>query len=74
MLPGPAPRVREGPLIPTAPDDVYAAMGAGDQRVYVAPGLELVVVRQGSAAFGQAAARSPFDAELWTRITAAAPA
>jgi hypothetical protein len=49
-------------------------MVAGDQRICVAPGLGLVVVRQGSAAFGQAAARSPFDAELWTRIMAAAPA
>lgn len=74
VLPGANPQPRDGSLIPPAPDDVYAAMGAGDQRIYVAPGLELVVVRQGRAAFGAAAARSAFDAELWTRIMAAAPA
>jgi len=74
VLPGPDPQRHDGSLIPPAPDDLYAAMGAGDQRIYVAPGLDLVAVRQGSAAFGAAAARSPFDAELWTRIMAAAPA
>jgi CubicO group peptidase (beta-lactamase class C family) len=52
MLPGPDPRPRDGSLIPPAPDDLYAAMGAGDQRIYVAPGLGLVAVRQGRAAFG----------------------
>jgi CubicO group peptidase (beta-lactamase class C family) len=73
MLPGRNPGVRQGPLIPSAPSDVYAAMGAGDQRIYVAPARRLVVVRQGRAAYGQAAALSPFDTELWTRIMKAAP-
>jgi len=73
VLPGQNPSLREGSLIPSAPSDMYAAMGAGDQRIYVAPGLELVMVRQGGAAFGAAAARSPFDAELWTRLMKAAP-
>jgi hypothetical protein len=49
-------------------------MGAGDQRIYVAPSLGIVVVRQGRSEHGQAAALSSFDAELWTRIMKAAPA
>jgi CubicO group peptidase (beta-lactamase class C family) len=73
-LPGLNPPERPGPLIPTAPDDLYAAMGAGDQRIYVVPSLELVVVRQGTAAYAQAAALSSFDADLWQRIMQAAPA
>ncbi len=50
-----------------------AAMGAGDNRIYVVPSLALVVARQGRFAFERTAARSPFDNELWTRLMRAAP-
>ncbi len=74
MLPGANPVVRQGPLIPGAPSGLFAAMGAGDNRIYVVPGLDLVAVRQGTAAFEAAAARSSFDVEFWKLLMAAAPA
>ncbi len=54
-----------GSIIPTAPADLYMAAGANDQRIYVVPSLDLVVVRQGNEAYTQQAALSQFDPELW---------
>lgn len=54
-----------GQIIPTAPADLYMAAGANDQRIYVVPSLDLVVVRQGNEAYTQQAALSQFDPELW---------
>jgi CubicO group peptidase (beta-lactamase class C family) len=34
-------------LFPNAPDDLFAAIGAGDQRLYIIPSEELVIVRLG---------------------------
>ena len=34
-------------LFPNAPYDLYAAIGAGDQRLYIIPSKELVIVRLG---------------------------
>jgi CubicO group peptidase (beta-lactamase class C family) len=74
VLPGPPTRHR-GELVPTAPDDLVAALGAGDQKIYVSRSLDLVVTRTGSRAGQQErGALSDFDAELWRRIMAAAPA
>lgn len=73
MLPGPNPAVRQGPLVSAAPPDMFAAMGADDNRIYVVPSLDLVVARQGRFALERAAARSPFDNELWSRLMPAAP-
>jgi len=39
----------DGPLIPTAPPDLVAMMGAQDRKVYVVPSLDLVVARIGAA-------------------------
>jgi CubicO group peptidase (beta-lactamase class C family) len=36
-----------GRLIPEAPDDLFMAAGARDQRLYVIPSLDLVIVRLG---------------------------
>ncbi len=57
-----------GPIIPTAPADLYMAAGANDQRIYVVPSLDLVVVRQGDEAYTQQAALSQFDPELWSLL------
>ena len=60
----------DGFLIPSAPADLYAGMGANEQRVYVVPSQGLVVVRMGDAADETAAAVTAFDDELWQRINA----
>lgn len=62
--------VFDGPLIPAAPPDMYAAMGAADQRIYVVPGKKMVIVRMGNASnpANPAFAVSGFDNELWKKI------
>lgn len=59
----PLARRSEGPLIPSAPADLVAALGALDRKLYLVPSLDLVVVRMGDAAPDKA-----FDTELWTRL------
>ncbi|WP_201983978.1 serine hydrolase [Hymenobacter rubidus] len=59
-----------GPLIPSAPSDLFAALGKNDQKIYVVPSLGLVVVRQGNTAGASRLAASSFDTELWTKIMA----
>ncbi|MEW6303918.1 MAG: serine hydrolase domain-containing protein [Verrucomicrobiota bacterium] len=57
----------KGPLIPGAPPDLVAALGALDRKVYVVPSLDLVVTRLGNAA------GAGFDNEFWKALSAAAP-
>lgn len=57
--------VFNGPIIPDAPQDLYMAAGKDEQRIYIVPSLDLVVVRQGEAAGGTFLAISTFDNELW---------
>ena len=59
-----------GSLIDTAPDDMYAGLGKNDQKVYVIPSENLVVIRMGDAAEGENFALSDFDEKLWERIMA----
>ncbi|WP_334162136.1 serine hydrolase domain-containing protein [Phenylobacterium sp.] len=61
----PARRVA-GPLIPSAPADLVAALGALDRKLYVVPSRRLLVVR-----LGQAAPDRDFDETLWRKLTAA---
>jgi CubicO group peptidase (beta-lactamase class C family) len=60
-----------GPLVPSAPADAFAALGAADQKVYVVRALDLVFVRLGGDAGESRNALSSFDEELWKRIIAA---
>lgn len=61
--------VFEGSLIPNAPTDMIAALGANDQKIYVVPSQNLVVVRVGeSAESEQLNAVSSFDNQLWEKI------
>lgn len=53
----------EGPLIPAAPADLVAALGALDRRLYVVPSAKLIVVRM-----GRAAPDKDFDQQLWLRL------
>ncbi|UPT66193.1 MAG: serine hydrolase [Sphingobacteriales bacterium JAD_PAG50586_3] len=57
-----------GEIIPTAPADMYAALGKNDQKIYVVPSMNMVVVRFGNAADGSNFALSDFDDNLWQRI------
>ncbi len=71
MVPG-EQTIYDGPLVPNAPSDMYAAMGAKDQRIYVIPGKKMVVVRMGDASDPENPdfAISGFDNELWEKINA----
>ncbi|MEL7531452.1 MAG: serine hydrolase [Bacteroidota bacterium] len=55
-------------LIPAAPNDCYAALGKNDQKIYVVPSLDLVVVRQGNASGDSQLAVSSFDNQLWEHL------
>jgi hypothetical protein len=55
-------------LIPNAPADLYAALGKDDQKIYVVPSQNLVVIRMGNAAGGFSFAVSGFDNELWGKL------
>ena len=61
-----------GTLIPNAPAEMYAAMGAADQRIYVVPSQKLVIVRMGEASDVRNPdfAVSGFDDALWEKINA----
>ena len=67
ILPG-LPFTFSGPIIPSAPADMYSALGKNDQKIYVVPSMDLVVVRQGNAADTATFALSGFDDQLWQMI------
>jgi CubicO group peptidase (beta-lactamase class C family) len=71
MLPG-TQTIFQGTLVPNAPADMYAAMGAADQRIYVVPGKKMVVIRMGDASdpANPNFAVSGFDNQLWEKINA----
>lgn len=62
-----------GPIIPSAPPDLVAALGAGDKKIYVVPSLELVVVRHGDEAdpVGNPFGTGAFDEQFWQRLRGA---
>lgn len=62
----PLDRRVEGPLIPSAPADLVAALGALDRKLYVSPSRKLIVVR-----LGLAAPDVDFDEALWRRLAKA---
>lgn len=59
-----------GSIIPTAPNDMYMALGKNDQKIYVIPSKKMVVIRMGDAADDVNLALSDFDEMLWTKISA----
>jgi CubicO group peptidase (beta-lactamase class C family) len=71
MVPG-KQTVYQGSLVPNAPADMYAAMGAEDQRIYVIPGRKMVVIRMGDSSdpANSSFAVSGFDNALWEKINA----
>jgi len=71
MIPG-GQTVFPGSLVPNAPSDMYAAMGANDQRIYIIPSKNMVVLRMGDASDPENPnfAVSGFDNALWEKIDA----
>ena len=68
MLPGLQIRFRQD-LVTTAPKDAFAALGKNDQKIYVVPSLDMVVVRIGDAAKGSLFATSAYDTEIWAQLS-----
>ncbi len=60
--------VFDGPMAPAAPSDMVAALGKNDQKIYVVPSLDMVVVRQGEASGDSPLALSSFDNQLWEKL------
>ncbi len=60
--------LHSGSIIPNAPNDMYAALGANDQKIYVVPSKNMVVIRCGESAGTQQLANSGFDNVLWEKI------
>ncbi len=57
-----------GKLIPNAPDDLIAGLGKNDQKLYVIPSKNLVIVRMGDKAKKTRFGPSNFDNELWGKL------
>jgi CubicO group peptidase (beta-lactamase class C family) len=57
-----------GELIPNAPQDMYCALGKNDQKIYIVPSKELVIIRMGNVADATNFALSNFDNVLWEKI------
>ena len=63
-------QVFNGKLIPNAPDDLIAGLGANDQKLHVVPSKNLVIVRLGESAGQGQLGPSSFDNMLWEKINA----
>ncbi len=59
-----------GELVPNAPEDMYCALGRDDQKIYIVPSKDLVVIRMGEPADDINFALSNFDNDLWEKINA----
>ncbi|MGO4770142.1 serine hydrolase domain-containing protein [Flavobacterium sp. W22_SRS_FK3] len=59
-----------GSIIPTAPNDMFMALGKNDQKIYVVPSKNMVIIRMGEAADDVNLALSDFDETLWKKISA----
>ncbi len=61
--------VFNGPLIASAPMDMYAALGKNDQKIYVVPSQNMVVIRMGESAGISQLSLSTFDDQLWEKLS-----
>ncbi len=60
--------VFDTPLMSNAPEDLYAGLGKNDQKLYIVPSQNLVVVRMGEDTGVATLGPSSFDNELWGLI------
>ena len=61
--------VFQGGIVDSAPNDMYAALGKNDQKIYVIPSQNMVVVRMGESSGIPLYALSNFDNELWLKLS-----
>lgn len=54
-------------MLPSAPSDLYMGLGRNDQKLYVYPSANIVVIRLGESAEG-GLALSDFDDVLWEKL------
>ena len=59
-----------GSIIPNGANDMFMALGKNDQKIYVVPSKNMVVIRMGDAADSVNLALSDFDNTLWQKINA----
>ncbi|RZN82193.1 MAG: class A beta-lactamase-related serine hydrolase [Winogradskyella sp.] len=69
VLPG-SPSSFNGKLIPNAPDDLIAGLGANDQKLYIVPSKKLVIIRMGGDANEGQLGPSGYDNALWEKLSA----
>ncbi|MBV6507364.1 MAG: hypothetical protein JJLCMIEE_00408 [Acidimicrobiales bacterium] len=70
--PGSDPPLEPGPLVPGAPEDTVAALGANDQKAYVIRSFDSVLTRLGQSAEGKLlAALSGFDGDWLSLVSQA---
>ncbi len=68
MLPG-SQFVFAGLLIPNAPSDMFSALGKNDQKVYVIPSQNMVIIRLGEVATDDGnPVPVKFDNALWAKL------
>jgi CubicO group peptidase (beta-lactamase class C family) len=60
----------QGSIIPTAPNDMFMALGKNDQKIYVVPSKKMVIIRMGNPADDVNLTVSDFDKTLWQKISA----
>jgi len=56
------------PLVSNAPEDMYAGLGKDDQKLYIVPSKNMVIVRMGEETGEPTAGPSSFDNDLWEAI------
>ncbi|WP_026451690.1 serine hydrolase domain-containing protein [Aequorivita capsosiphonis] len=59
----------QGKLIPNAPNDLIAGLGKDDQKLYIVPSQDLIVIRMGGNAGNPHPGPSGFDDELWGKLS-----
>ena len=55
-------------LVPNAPDELFSALGKNDQKIYILPSKNIVIIRMGNASGSSLFALSSFDNELWEML------
>lgn len=58
----------QGKLIPNAPNDLFCALGKNDQKIYIIPSKDLVIIRMGKSANNSNFASSNFNNDLWAKL------